>query len=154
MFLLFPMPQPFTQKPMVAARSDAGFTLLELLVALGIIVLIATIAAPQALRYMGKARTDTARAQVNALSTALELYALDNGGFPSQQVGLQALVTPPAQNAGRWKGPYVKRASGLVDPWGRPYGYRFPGRGNQPDVYTLGRDNAVGGADEDQDVAN
>jgi general secretion pathway protein G len=135
------------------AANDAGFTLLELLVALGIIVLIATIAAPQALRYMGKARTETARAQVSALSTALELYALDNGGFPSQQAGLQALLAAPA-NAARWRGPYIKRASGLVDPWGRPYGYRFPGRNNQPDVYTLGRDNAVGGADEDQDVAN
>lgn len=135
-------------------RSDAGFTLLELLVVLGIIVLIATIAAPQALRYMGKARTETARAQVSALSTALELYALDNGGFPSQQAGLQALVTSPSAAASRWRGPYIKRASGLVDPWGKPYGYRYPGRANQPDVYTLGRDSAVGGADEDQDVAN
>ncbi len=134
--------------------ADAGFTLLELLVVLGIIVLIATIAAPQVLRYLGKARTETARAQVSALSTALELYALDNGGFPSQQSGLNALVTAPSASATRWRGPYIKRASGLVDPWGRPYVYRFPGRANQPDVYTLGRDNSVGGADEDQDVAN
>jgi general secretion pathway protein G len=134
--------------------NDAGFTLLELLVVLGIIVLIATIAAPQVLRYLGKARTETARAQVSALSTALELYALDNGGFPNQQTGLNALVTAPSAAATRWRGPYIKRASGLVDPWGRPYGYRFPGRANQPDVYTLGRDNTVGGADEDQDVAN
>ncbi len=133
--------------------SDAGFTLLELLVVLGIIVLVATIAAPQVLRYLGKARTETAKAQISAVATALELYALDAGGFPPQQAGLQALVQPPPGQS-RWKGPYLKRSSGLSDPWGQPYRYKFPGRGGQPDVYSLGRDNAPGGADEDQDVSN
>lgn len=132
---------------------EAGYTLLELLVVLGIIVLIATIAAPQVLRYLGKARTETAKAQISAVSTALELYALDAGGFPPQQVGLQALMQAPAGQT-RWRGPYLKRASGLSDPWGQPYRYKFPGRGGQPDIFTLGRDNAPGGADEDQDVSN
>lgn len=134
-------------------ESEAGFTLIELLVVLGIIVLLATIAAPQVLRYLGKARTEAARAQISALSTALELYALDNGGFPAQQAGLNALVQNTAGSA-RWRGPYIKRADGLVDPWGRPYAYRFPGRTGQPEVFSLGRDNAPGGVDEDQDVAN
>ena len=132
---------------------EAGYTLLELLVVLGIIVLVATIAAPQVLRYLGKARTETAKAQISAVSTALELYALDAGGFPPQQVGLQALMQAPAGQT-RWRGPYLKRASGLSDPWGQPYRYKFPGRGGQPDIFTLGRDNAPGGADEDQDVSN
>lgn len=133
--------------------ADGGFTLLELLVVLGIIVLIATIAGPQVLRYMGTARTETAKAQISALSTALELYALDNGGFPSEQQGLGALIRPqPGQT--RWSGPYIKRASGLNDPWGTPYRYRYPGRGGQPDIYTLGRDNAQGGSGEDRDVTN
>lgn len=133
--------------------NDSGFTLIELLVVLGIIVLLATIAAPQVLRYLGKARTETARAQIGAISTALELYALDNGGFPHQQAGLQALMQNTSGNA-RWKGPYLKRADGLVDPWGRPYLYRFPGRNGQAEVFSLGRDNASGGSDEDQDVAS
>jgi general secretion pathway protein G len=133
--------------------TEAGYTLLELLVVLGIIVLVATIAAPQVLRYLGKARTETAKAQLSAVSTALELYALDAGGFPPQQVGLQALVQPPPGQT-RWRGPYLKRSSGLNDPWGQPYRYKFPGRGGQPEVFTLGRDNAPGGADEDQDVSN
>lgn len=144
------------RSPRVPAQRDhaeAGYTLLELLVVLGIIVLIATIAAPQVLRYLGKARTETAKAQLSAVSTALELYALDAGGFPPQQVGLQALMQPPPGQT-RWRGPYLKRATGLTDPWGQPYRYRFPGRGGQPDVYTFGRDNAQGGADEDQDVSN
>ena len=136
-----------------ARDAEAGYTLLELLVVLGIIVLIATIAAPQVLRYLGKARTDTARAQISAVATALELYALDAGGFPPQQAGLQALMQAPAGQT-RWRGPYLKRSNGLTDPWGQPYRYRFPGRGGQPEVYTLGRDNAPGGVDEVQDVSN
>lgn len=136
-----------------AALRDGGFTLLELLVVLGIIVLLATFVAPQVLRYLGKARSDTAKAQISAISTALELYALDVGAFPPQQAGLGALMQPPAGQV-RWKGPYLKKADGLLDPWGRPYQYRFPGKAGQPEIFTLGRDNAPGGADEDQDVAN
>lgn len=134
-------------------RNDGGFTLLELLVVLGIISLLATVAAPQVLRYLGKAKSETAKAQIAAISTALELYALDNGGYPPQQVGLNALVQSP-QGAPGWKGPYLKRSEGLIDPWGRPYEYRFPGKKGQPEVFTLGRDGAPGGAGEDQDISN
>jgi general secretion pathway protein G len=134
-------------------QTDAGFTLLELLVVLGIIALLAAVAGPQVLRYLGKARTDTARAQISAISTALELYALDMGNFPQQDVGLAALIKPP-QNAGNWNGPYLKRQEGVVDPWGRHYNYKFPGRQGPPDVFTLGRDNAPGGTGEDQDISN
>jgi general secretion pathway protein G len=132
---------------------EAGFTLLELLVVLGIIAMLATIAGPQVLRYLGKARTETAKAQISAISTSLELYALDNGTFPPQQIGLPALVTAPS-NSPAWKGPYLKRSEGLIDPWGRQYQYRMPGRKGSPEVFTLGRDNAPGGTGEDQDVTN
>lgn len=120
---------------------------------LGIIALLATVVGPQVLRYMGKARSDTARAQISAISTALELYALENRGFPPQQIGLNALIQPPA-GATRWNGPYLKKSEALIDPWGRPYQYRFPGRNGQLDVFTLGRDNAIGGVGEDQDISN
>ena len=132
---------------------QAGFTLLELLVVLGIIAMLATVAGPQVLKYLGKARTETARAQLSSISTALELYALDNSVFPPAQVGLSALIQAPA-GVTRWKGPYLKNPEGLIDPWGRPYHYKFPGRNGQPDVFTLGRDNAPGGEGEDQDVSN
>jgi general secretion pathway protein G len=142
-----------TNRNRVKRKFRAGFTLLELLVVLAIITLLATVAAPQVLRYLGKAKTDTARAQISALSTALELYALDNGTFPQQQVGLNALVQQPP-GAAKWRGPYLKNAEGLVDPWGRPYLYKFPGRAGQADVYSLGRDNAQGGTGEDADISN
>ena len=133
------------------SAGESGFTLLELLVVLGIIVMLATVAGPQVLRYMSKARTDTAKAQLSSLTTAVELYALDNGGYPAQHVGLGALMQPPP-GASQWRGPYLKRADGLVDPWGRPYQYRYPGQQAQVEIFTLGRDNALGGSGEDQDV--
>ena len=133
-------------------HSEAGFTLLEMLVVLGILTLLATIAYPQVLRYLGTARTEIARAQISAISTALELYALDNGGFPKQQAGLAGLIKKPA-GASRWRGPYLKKSGGLVDPWGRPYHYRVPGRNSPFELYTFGRDNAPGGTNEDSDIA-
>jgi general secretion pathway protein G len=134
-------------------RDQRGFTLLELLVVLGILALLATFAAPQVLRYLGRAKSETAKLQINALSSAVELYALDNGGYPPQQVGLQGLMRSSA-GATRWSGPYLKKAEGLVDPWGRPYQYRVPGRNGTFEIFTLGRDNAPGGTGEDQDVVN
>lgn len=134
-------------------HGQAGFTLIEVLIVLGIIALLATVVTPQVWRYMGQARTETARVQLSAITTAMELYALDNGGYPPQQVGLAALVRQP-QGAARWRGPYLKKAEGLSDPWGRPYGYKIPGRQSPYEVFTLGRDNATGGTGEDQDIVS
>lgn len=135
------------------AHGDAGFTLIELLIVLGILALLAGLAAPQVLRYLGTARSETAKIQINSIVSALELYALDNAGYPPQQVGLGALMQAP-QGATRWNGPYLKKAQGLIDPWGHPYQYRIPGRSGHFDLFTLGRDNAPGGAGEDRDVSN
>ena len=134
-------------------RGEAGFTLLELLIVLGILALLAGIATPQVLRYLGKARTEAAKVQINAIASALELYALDNGTYPPAQTGLGALMQRP-QGAARWGGPYLKKAEGLTDPWGRPYQYRLPGRSGSFEIFTLGRDNAAGGTGEDSDVVN
>lgn len=133
------------------ARPD-GFTLLELLVVLGILALLTAIVYPRVTRYMGTARTEAARAQIGALVTAVELYALDNGTYPATSEGLAALVEKPA-SARRWNGPYIKRGSGLLDPWGNPYQYNRPGRSGPFEVFTLGRDNKPGGEAEDQDLA-
>lgn len=140
------------QRNCAAGGGEDGFTLLELLVVLGIITLLVTLAYPQVTRYLGTARTETARAQMNAIASALELFALDNGGFPSQQVGLAALGKAP-QGLKNWRGPYLKKAEGLNDPWGRPYQYKVPGRNGPFEIVTLGRDNAPGGSGEDQDIA-
>lgn len=134
-------------------RRDDGFTLIEVLVVLGIIALLSAIVVPQVTRYMGHARTEAARIQLAAIASALELYALDNGGYPTAQQGLRALVAAPP-GAARWKGPYLKRSDGLMDPWGRPYSYKIPGRQSTFEIFTLGRDNLVGGTAEDQDIVS
>ena len=137
----------------VQANSSAGFTLLELLVVLGILALLAAVAGPSVLRYMGKARTETAKAQIASISTAVELYALDMGAAPGTEVGLGALMSAP-QGAARWRGPYLKNANGLIDPWGRPYNYRSPGQHAPYEIFSYGHDNAPGGTGEDQDLVS
>lgn len=132
---------------------QAGFTLLELLVVLVILGLLAAIAAPRVMSYLGGAKTDTARIQIENLSTTLDLYRLDVGRYPSEDEGLHALLSPPSGAEG-WNGPYVRREDMITDPWGRTYVYRFPGQALEFDLYSLGADAAEGGEGENQDVTN
>lgn len=132
---------------------EAGFTLVEMLVVLGILALVATLVAPQVLRYLSKARSETAKVQINHIANAVELYYLENGRYPSEQEGLAALIAPPA-GATKWNGPYLKKADGLKDPWGQAYVYRFPGKHGAFDVFSFGRDNAPGGEGESGDVVS
>jgi len=134
-------------------RRRAGFTLLELLVVLVILGLLAALAVPQVMQYLGRAKTDTSRVAIDNLAATLDLYRLDVGRYPSQQEGLEALMTAPADSA-RWNGPYLKKQDMLLDPWGNQYVYRIPGEHGAYDLYTLGADNAEGGEGEDQDVRN
>jgi general secretion pathway protein G len=134
-------------------ETDGGFTLLELLVVLVILGFIAAIAAPPALRYLSRAKTDTARLQVQSLASTLDLYRLDVGRYPSQEEGLRALVQRPG-TAENWNGPYVKKESTLVDPWGTPYIYKVPGDHGEFDLFSHGADKAPGGSGESQDVTS
>lgn len=133
--------------------SEAGFTLLELLIVLAIIALITTMAAPRIIGYLGKAKSGTAQAQIESLSTSLELHFLDIGSYPDEQDGLESLMTNVGSDD-RWNGPYLKKRSGLSDPWERHYGYRFPGEHGEFDIFSLGRDGAEGGEGEDADIVN
>jgi general secretion pathway protein G len=123
------------------------------LVVLVILGLLASVAAPQAMRYLGSARQDAARLQIQGLSTALELYRLDTGRYPSPEDGLNALFQRPS-GAQRWNGPYVRRAGDLADPWSKPYRYRSPGEHGAFDLFTLGADDRQGGTGEDADVTS
>lgn len=118
-----------------------------------ILGLLAAFAAPQVLSYLGQAKTDAARAQVQNIASILDLYRLNVGSYPSEEVGLDALLEPPP-DAPRWNGPYVKRRDVLLDPWGQLYVYRYPGEFGDYDLYSLGADQAEGGEGEDQDVTS
>ena len=133
--------------------NEAGFTLLELLVVLAILGLLAAIVAPQVLRYLGTSRTQTAKVQIENISASLDHFQLDVGRYPTPEEGLDALVKAPP-NAPNWNGPYMKKATGLIDPWGQKYVYVVPGKHGEADVYTLGSDHAEGGTGEAKDVGN
>jgi general secretion pathway protein G len=134
-------------------RRQAGFTLVELLVVLIILGLIAAFAAPQVIKYVGGAKSDSAKIQVERLSSVLDLYRLQVGRYPSADEGLDALMDAPA-DASNWDGPYLKKADSLIDPWGRPYLYRFPGEHGDFDLYTLGADDQEGGEGENRDLTS
>ena len=134
-------------------RRAAGFTLIELLVVLVILGLLAAFAAPQVLNYLGRAKTDAAKAQVQNIASILDLYRLDVGSYPDERDGLDALLEPPA-DAPRWNGPYVKRRDALIDPWGQMYVYRYPGEHGAYDLYSLGADQSEGGEGEDGDITS
>lgn len=131
--------------------ADAGLTLVELLVVLSILGLFAALAAPQVLKYLGGAKTGTSKTQLSNIQSAVELYYLDVGSYPPANVGLGALVKAPPLVA-KWNGPYLKKQKAVIDPWGRPYQYRFPGKHGAFDLFTLGRDGQPGGTGEDQDI--
>ncbi len=136
-----------------AEEAEAGFTLLELLVALTILVLIAAVAVPQTIRYLDRAKTDTARVAIGSIEAALDLYRLDVGFYPEGPEGLSALVAPVEGVAG-WNGPYLRKAGMLIDPWGRPFLYRQPGQHGTYDLYSFGADGREGGDDANRDVVN
>ena len=132
----------------------AGFTLIELLVVLAILGLLIGLVTPQVMKYLGKARSDTARVDIRNIGIALDLFRLDLGRYPTQDEGLKALVQQPP-GLQRWQGPYLKETQVPTDPWTRPYHYQIPSQhGGDYDLYTLGADDAPGGTGENQDVTN
>src|SRR5262249_37523803 len=134
-------------------QREHGYTLVELLVVLAILSLLVAIAAPRLISYLGTAKADTARIQIERLGGVLDLYRLNIGRYPSTQEGLVALVDKPPQ-AERWDGPYLKNRDALNDPWGHPYAYRSPGEHGDYDLYSLGADGRDGGDGEDKDVTS
>lgn len=140
---------PFGKKRNVGA--EGGFTLIELLVVLVILGLLAAFAAPQVLKYLGSAKSDAAKAQLQNIASVLDLYRLEVGSYPPDSIGLEALLKAPA-NTPRWDGPYVRTRDTLIDPWGQMFAYRIPGQHGTYDLFSLGADQTEGGEGEDQDI--
>jgi general secretion pathway protein G len=131
----------------------SGFTLLELLVVLVILGLLTSYVGLRYFEHIGKSEVKVARAQIEELDKALEIFRLDSGRYPTAEEGLTALVQRPG-NAPRWAGPYIKKGV-PPDPWGRPYQYRQPGEhGTDYDLYSFGKDGQPGGVGEAQDITN
>jgi general secretion pathway protein G len=136
----------------VKSRKQTGFTLMELLVVLAILGLLMSLVGPRVLNQLGGAKSKTAAIQIKDLEQTLEMYMLDTGRFPSTEDGLDALVNKPG-NAPGWNGPYLKSDVPL-DPWNRPYNYKYPGDHGEVDIFSYGKNGSAGGDGEDADVGN
>ena len=131
-----------------------GFTLVEILVVMVILGLLFGLVGPRVIDYLSRAKTDVARIQLENIATALDLYRLDVGRYPSQEEGLRALVEEPT-GVKRWTGPYLKDRTMPLDPWDRDYLYAIPGSHDGSfDLSSLGSDGVEGGEDEAADITN
>jgi general secretion pathway protein G len=131
-------------------KAKKGFTLIELMLVVVIIGALVAMVMPRLTGRGEQARVAAAKADIQAnIATALKLYELDNGEFPSTSDGLNALLSKVASSSS-WRGPYLEKKP--VDPWGREYKYKSPGehRTNDYDLYSLGKD----GVESSDDVVN
>ncbi|MCX7556551.1 type II secretion system major pseudopilin GspG [Xanthomonadaceae bacterium JHOS43] len=141
--------------PVNPCRGARGFTLIEVLVVVVILGILAAVVVPRFLDKPGEARQMKAKSDIQAISTSLNMYRLDNFAYPSTNQGLDALVSQPGglPEARNWKaGGYIDRVP--KDPWGRDYVYLSPGQRGDFDLYTLGADGQPGGEGENADVAS
>jgi general secretion pathway protein G len=142
-------------RPARRRKSDAGLTLIELMVVVVILSLLAVVIVPRVIDRPDQARVARARADVAALSAALNLYRLDNGAYPTTDQGLAALASRPTRPPvpPNWtEGGYIDRIPN--DPWGRPYQYLSPGVRGAFDLMSFGADGRPGGSGVDADIGN
>jgi len=136
---------------------EAGFTLIELMVVIVILGLLAGLILPRFIGQSDTAKQQAARTQMALLQSALKLYKLDNGSYPSTEQGLKALVEPPAVGnlPKNWrKGGYLEKGKVPKDPWKNDFLYVCPGSHGDFDITSLGADGEPGGEDADMDINN
>jgi general secretion pathway protein G len=135
----------------ITRRGEDGFTLVEMLVVITIIGLIMALVGPRVLNYLGESKVKAAKIQIESFGSALDLFYLDAGRYPSSAEGLAALAQRPA-GISAWNGPYLKGGSVPGDPWGHAYVYRSPGEHGVYDIVSYGADGQEGGTGTAADI--
>lgn len=141
------------QRRVCPRDGEAGFTLIEMLVVITIIGLIMALVGPRVLNYLSDSKVKAAKIQIESFKSALDLFYLDTGHYPSTSDGLAALVHTTS-NATAWNGPYLKGGAVPADPWGHPYTYRSPGEHGTYDIVSLGSDGQQGGTGDAADITS
>jgi general secretion pathway protein G len=134
---------------------ESGFTLIELLVVLVIIGILAGYIGPKIMGHPEEAKRTKAALQIQSFETALKMYKLDNGIYPSTEQGLQALVAPPASGKlpPKWReGGYLEKSKIPLDPWGQQFVYLSPGLNGDFDLSSYGLDGEAGGEGDAKDI--
>jgi len=132
-----------------------GFTLIEIMVVVVIMGVLAALLVPRLMGRTDDARIIAAKQDIATLMQALKLYRLDNQRYPTNEQGLQALISKPSGGPAppNWKaGGYLDRLN--KDPWGNPYEYRSPGSHGEVDLYSYGADGKPGGTGNDADIGS
>src|SRR5271154_3598169 len=125
-------------------RLQRGFTLVELFVVMRIIGLIMSLVGPRVLNYLSESKVKAAKIQIQSFTSALELFYLDAGRYPTTSEGLGALVKSTG-GLSVWNGPYLKGGSVPNDPRGKAYAYRSPGERSPYEIVSYGADGVEGG---------
>lgn len=138
-------------------NSHRGFTLIEIMVVVFIIGMLLAIVAPRLISRTDDARVVEAKAQIKNFETALKLFKIDNGFYPSTEQGLEALIAEP--DIGKIpknykKGGYMEKRKLSLDPWDNPYAYISPGTEGDYDIVSYGADGTPGGEEYDADISN
>jgi general secretion pathway protein G len=145
-----------TGRPRSARRpsrnGEDGFTLVEMLVVITIIGLIMGLIGPRVLNYLSESKIKAAKIQMQSFASALDLFYLDAGRFPSSAEGLAALVRRTPGMAA-WNGPYLKGGTVPNDPWNNSYIYRAPGEHGPYDIVSYGSDGQEGGTGTAADIS-
>lgn len=138
-------------------RDERGFTLIELMVVIVILGILAGLIVPRIMGRPDEARQAKATIQIESMETALKLYKLDNGSYPTTEQGMQALVEPPevGELARSWReGGYLEKGKVPKDPWSNEYIYLSPGTQGDFDLISYGADGEPGGEGKNKDITN
>ncbi|MEL6474760.1 MAG: type II secretion system major pseudopilin GspG [Pseudomonadota bacterium] len=144
-----------SKTPQSRRTAEAGFSLIEIMVAVLIMGLLAVVVAGAVIPQFNQSQAVKARADITALENALELYRLQMLSYPTIEQGLDALVSAPDGLSSPERYPsegFIRRLP--LDPWGSPYQYEYPGQNGTVDVYSYGADGQPGGEDLDADIGN
>jgi len=134
-----------------------GFTLLEIMVVVFILALLAAIVAPRIIGRTDDARITEAKVQIKNFETALKLFKLDSGFYPTTEQGLEALIEKPTTGkipSNYREGGYLEQKKVPLDPWKNSYIYVSPGVNGDFDIICLGADGKEGGEGKDADINN
>jgi general secretion pathway protein G len=142
------------QQPTIT--NPKGFTLIELMVVIVILGILAGLIVPRIMGRPEEAKQLKAKMQIESIGTALKLYKLDMGSYPTTEQGLQALVSAPeTTGTGKWrKGGYLDKGKVPSDPWGNEFVYLSPGTSGDYDLISYGADGVSGGEDKNKDISN